>query len=83
MRQLDQVVGSLKAGGMRQLDQVVGSLIAGGMRQLDQVVLLQVELQDIVLDGSKHKADVLRVRGAGEVRVDDLIAVWVQVHKHL
>lgn len=50
---------------------------------LHQVVFLQVELQDGVLDGGKHEADVLRVGGAGEVRVDDLVAVGVQVHKHL
>lgn len=48
-----------------------------------QVVLLQVELQDGVFDGGENKADVLCVRGAGEVRVDDLVAVRVQVHKHL
>ncbi|MEQ2194182.1 hypothetical protein XENOCAPTIV_024948 [Xenoophorus captivus] len=42
----------------------------------------QVELQDGVFDGRKHKADVLSVRGTGKVRVDDLVTVWVQVHKH-
>ena len=49
----------------------------------DQVVLLQVQLQDGVLDGGEHEADVLGVCGAGEVGVDDLVAVGVQVHKHL
>lgn len=48
-----------------------------------QVVLLQVELQDGVFDSGEHKADVLGVRGAGEVGVDDLVAIRVQVHKHL
>lgn len=48
-----------------------------------QVVLLQVELQDGVFDGSEDEADVLGVRGAGEVGVDDLVAIRVQVHKHL
>jgi len=48
-----------------------------------QVVLLEVELQDGVLDGGEHESDVLRVRGAGEVGVDDLVAVGVQVHEHL
>ena len=52
-------------------------------RALHQVVLLQVELQNGVFDGSKDKSDVLCVGGTGEVRVDDLIAVWIQVHKHL
>ena len=50
---------------------------------LHQVVLLQVELQDGVFDGGKDEADVLCVGGTGEVRVDDLVAVWVQVHEHL
>lgn len=50
---------------------------------LHQVVLLQIELQDGVFDGGKDEADVLRVGGAGEMGVDDLIAVWVQVHEHL
>lgn len=50
---------------------------------LHQVVLLQIELQDGVFDGGEHEADVLCVGGAGEMGVDDLIAVWVQVHEHL
>lgn len=50
---------------------------------LHQVVLLQVELQDGVFDGGEDKTDVLCVGGTGEVRVDDLVAVWIQVHKHL
>lgn len=50
---------------------------------LHQVVLLQIELQDGVFDGGEDEADVLRVGGAGEMGVDDLIAVWVQVHEHL
>lgn len=48
-----------------------------------QVVLFEVELQDGVFDGGEHEADVLRVCGAGEVRVDDLVHVGVQVHEHL
>lgn len=48
-----------------------------------QIVLFEVELQDGVLDSCKHEADVLSVRGAREVRVDDLVAVGVQVHEHL
>lgn len=50
---------------------------------LHQVVLLQIELQDGVFDGGEDEADVLRVGGAGEVGVDDLVAVRVQVHEHL
>lgn len=50
---------------------------------LHQVVLLQVQLQDGIFDGGKDKADVFCVCGAGEVRVDDLVAVWIQVHEHL
>lgn len=49
----------------------------------DQVVFFEVELQDGVFDGSEDEADVLGVRGAGEVGVDDLVAIRVQVHKHL
>lgn len=48
-----------------------------------QVILLQVQLQDGVLHRREHEADVLRVGGAGEMRVDDLVAVGVQIHKHL
>lgn len=48
-----------------------------------QVILLQVQLQDGVLHRREHKPDVLRVGGAGEMRVDDLVAVGVQIHKHL
>lgn len=40
-------------------------------------------LKDGVLDRRKDEADVFGVCGAGEVRVDDLVAVRVQVHKHL
>ncbi len=40
-------------------------------------------LQDGVLDRCEDEADVLCVCGAGEVRVDDLVAIWVQIHKHL
>lgn len=54
-----------------------------GSAPSDQVVFFEVELQDGVFDGREDKADVLRVGGTGEVRVDDLVAVWVQVHKHL
>lgn len=50
---------------------------------LHQVVLLQVELQDGVFDGCEDEADVLCVSGACEMGVDDLVTVWVQVHKHL
>jgi len=42
-----------------------------------QIVLFEVELQDGVFDGRKHEADVLSVRGTGEVGVDDLVAVGV------
>lgn len=48
-----------------------------------QVVLFEVELQDGVFDSCKDEADVLRVGGTREVGVDDLVTVWVQVHKHL
>lgn len=42
-----------------------------------QVVLFEIELQDGVFDSCKHKADVLSVCSTCEVRVDDLVAVWV------
>ena len=48
-----------------------------------QVVFFEVELQDGVFDGCKDEADVLCVSGACEMGVDDLVTVWVQVHKHL
>lgn len=48
-----------------------------------QVVFFEVKLQDGVFDSSKDEADVLRVSGACEMGVDDLVTVWVQVHKHL
>lgn len=48
-----------------------------------QVVFFKVELQDGVFDSCKDEADVLRVSGACEMGVDDLVTVWVQVHKHL
>ena len=48
-----------------------------------QVVLFEIELQDGVFDSSKHKADVFSVRGARKVGVNDLVAVGIQVHKHL
>lgn len=60
----------------------IASVSARGLA-LHQVVLLQIELQDGVLDGGEDEADVLRVGGAGEMGVDDLIAVRVQVHEHL
>ncbi len=48
-----------------------------------QVVFFEVELQDGVFDSCKDEADVLCVGGACEMGVDDLVTVWVQVHKHL
>lgn len=48
-----------------------------------QVVFFEVELQDGVFDSCKDEADVLRVGGACEMGVDDLVTVWVQVHEHL
>lgn len=48
-----------------------------------EVVLFEVQLQDGVFDGCEDEANVLRVGGAGKMGVDDLVAVWVQVHKHL
>lgn len=50
---------------------------------LHQIVLLQVELQDGVFDCSEDEADVFRVCRASEVRIDDLVAVGIQVDKHL
>lgn len=50
---------------------------------LHQVVLLQVELQDGVLDGGEDEADVFRVCRASKVRIDDFVAVGIQVDKHL
>lgn len=49
----------------------------------NQVVFFEIELQDGVFDGREDKADVLRVGGTCEMGVDDLVTVWVQVHKHL
>ena len=48
-----------------------------------QVELLQVVSQDGVLNHHEHKADVLRVGGAGEVGVHRLLLVGVLVHVHL
>lgn len=64
---------------------VVSQIASVSVRRLTlhQVVLLQIELQDGVFDGGEDEADVLRVGGAGEMGVNDLIAVWVQVHEHL
>lgn len=50
-----------------------------GQQHLDEVELPQVQLEDGVLDGSEDKADVLCVRGAREVGVDDLLLVRVLV----
>ena len=50
---------------------------------LHQVVLLEIQLENGVLDGRKHKANILRVGGAGEMGINDLIAVGVQLHEHL
>lgn len=52
-------------------------------RSSHQVVFFEVELQDGVFDSCEDEADVLRVGGACEMGVDDLVTVWVQVHKHL
>lgn len=52
-------------------------------RSSHQVIFFKVELQDGVFDSCKDEADVLRVSGACEMGVDDLVTVWVQVHKHL
>lgn len=40
-------------------------------------------LQDRILHGSEHEADVLRISGAGEMGVDDLVGVRVQIDEHL
>lgn len=70
--------------GMKAIfSQIEAVSVSERSHSLHQVVLLQVELQDRVFDGGKDEADILRVGGAGEVRVDYLIAVRVQVHKHL
>lgn len=39
-------------------------------------------MQDDVFDSSKDEVDVLGVGGTGEMGVDDLVFVRVQVHKH-
>lgn len=49
----------------------------------DQIEFLQCELQDGILDSSEHESDVFCVSGAGEMRVNDFIGVWIQVDKHL
>lgn len=54
-----------------------------GLWRLEQVEDLKVLSEDGVLDGSEHEADVLRVSGAGEVRVDLLILIRVLFLVHL
>lgn len=49
----------------------------------NQVVFFEIELQDGVFDGCKDKSDVLCVSSTCKMGVDDLVTVWVQVHKHL
>lgn len=44
---------------------------------LHQIELLQVVSEDGVFDGHEDEADVFRVRGAGEVRVQRLVLVRV------
>lgn len=48
----------------------------------NQVVVLQVALQDVVLHRVEDKSNVVRVRGAGEVRVDDFFRVGIKADKH-
>lgn len=48
-----------------------------------QVIFHKVGMQNDVFHSCKDKVDVLRVSGACEVGVDDLVTVWFQVHKHL
>ena len=50
---------------------------------LYQVELFKIMLQNGVFDGYKDKADVLCIRGAGEVGVDFPILVWVLFLVHL
>lgn len=81
--------GGVGGGGMgwgsgcRSLDCSLSHSLSLSISPSHQVVLLEVELQDGVFDRCKDKADVLRVGGACEMGVDDLVTVWVQVHKHL
>ena len=49
---------------------------------LHQIVLLQVQLEDSVLDRGKDEPDVLCVGRAREMRVDDCVAVRVQLDEH-
>lgn len=49
----------------------------------NQVVVLQVALQDVVLHRVEDKSNVVCVRGAGEVRVDDFFRVGVEADKHV
>ena len=50
---------------------------------LHQIVLLQIELEDSILDRGKDKPDILRVGRAREMRVDDLVAVRIQLDERL
>lgn len=48
-------------------------LLSSSSSSLHQIELLQVVSEDGVFDGHKDEADVFRVRGAGEVRVQRLV----------
>lgn len=48
-------------------------LLSSTSSSLHQIELLQVVSEDGVFDGHKDEADVFRVRGAGEVRVQRLV----------
>lgn len=48
-------------------------LLSSSSSSLHQIELLQVVSEDGVFDGHEDEADVFRVRGAGEVRVQRLV----------
>lgn len=50
---------------------------------LNQVVDLQVALQDVVLHRVEDESNVVRVRGAREVGVDDFFLVRIEADKHV
>lgn len=50
-------------------------------RLLNQVVDFQVALQDVVLHRVEDKSNVVCVRSAGEVGVDDFFLVWIEADK--
>ncbi len=60
-----------------------GQVCPPGMRILNQVELFEVVSEDGVFHSCEDQADVLRVGGTGEVRVDAFVFVFVLLLVHL